>query len=188
MTASKPERSILSSRVDAAAGAARVARYAEAIAQVEGRRALIADVDLPAHYARAVVAVADEERAADQAEIERLRGEVQHWRDEEAVTARELGRWRVMWDKHGKADLLDRATTAEARLDALVADLRAIHVRVEQDGPEEDEDGRPLPPTVRYTCETCCDGEADLVTWPCATVAVLDKHAGEQAQGGEGRG
>jgi hypothetical protein len=102
--AAEHERSILSSRVDAAAGAARVARYAEAIVasdgDVLGRRAIDA-------VARAVVAVADEERVELRAEVERLRAALQFELDDiclngegafEAHDRRE--RLRTVLDKH----------------------------------------------------------------------------------------
>jgi hypothetical protein len=139
------------------------------------------------------------------AEVERLRGEVQRWRDEEAVTARELGRWRVMWDKHGKADLLDRATTSEARREALVADLRGLADKWwnEAHCGEVDRTLRSCADDLHEAlggCCTACEGTGCIydpntsgLCWDCRGTGhphprsdgcdhrtVLDKHAGEQ--------
>jgi hypothetical protein len=92
----RPERSILSSRVDAAAGAARVARYAEVIDVVACQQVPSCGQihrGVSSAMARAVMAVADEEQA------ELVRDMDLNWR-----------RWRA----------------AEARHDALVADLRGL--------------------------------------------------------------
>jgi hypothetical protein len=98
---------------------ARWARYADPI--LLAARELSRDGewdwgDLAEVAAEAAMAVADEERAADRAEIERWTGD-----DTE----------RPDWDdKVAKAQMLeyeaDRAEDAKARLDALVADLRGL--------------------------------------------------------------
>jgi hypothetical protein len=172
MTASDPERSILSSRVDAAAGAARVARYAEAIHGQPAARILTAD-GVVTDEVRAVMAVADEERVELRAEIEGLK------RDRAGQTRSAQNGWRT-------ADAMrEAAKIAEARLDALVADLRGL---ADEIGPFGDIDATPA-----------VEGMFDLTHVQAHSVAsqaqgvirdhlraVLNKHAGEQAQGGEG--
>jgi hypothetical protein len=98
---------------------ARWARYADPIllaARELARDGEWAWADLAEVAAEAAMAVADEERAADRAEIERL-------------TEDETD--RPDWDdKVAKAQMLEyeagRADAAEARLDALVAALRGV--------------------------------------------------------------
>jgi hypothetical protein len=143
------ERSILSSRVDAAAGAARVARYAEAMYG----RAILPNRHTDERVA-AVMAVADEEQADLRAEVERLT---------RLLELREAQSYR------------NRAEAAEARLDALVADLRGLADKWER---------------VSLTILGAGAGVSMMAHSDAAPRlrAVLDKHAGEQAQGGDGRG
>jgi thioesterase domain-containing protein len=126
--------------------AARVARYAEAIRAIDSRGHLNHADRI--NIARAVVAVADEEQAELRAEVERLRG----------VNAAQTEVIRSYGDP---------LNVAEARLDALVADLRGLA--------DEADSASHL------------GGDSyGAVVSTTALRAVLDKHAGEQAQGGEG--
>jgi hypothetical protein len=170
MTASEHERSILSSRVDAAAGAARVARYGAAWNDAHERwcegdvHSADADLGHDEYCTRAVMAVADEERAADRAEIERLRRcGAEHPTNHSVVSCtldRDDHADGLHWSSTGCAGSATSWPTAEARLDALVADLRGL--------------------ADDFDTAVGFRGAATSVR------AVLDKHAGEQAQGGEG--
>jgi hypothetical protein len=174
----------------------RETRYAEALRRADDEALEGTNFGrLTATYdeaARAVMAVADEERAADRAEIERLRS-----------GARELGRildrslrdaldasgrhdvigedgdgdWAVVWET--LAELRPRAEAAEARLDALVADLRGL--------PESwarvvHERYCGAPPSCGLSDRSSCEGTAgsdEIRLLRKALRAVLDKHAGE---------
>jgi hypothetical protein len=124
-----PERSILSSRVDAAAGAARVARYAEVIYEAKQSDCEVQPYsDLTAasqrfwqSVARAVVAVADEEQAELRADVARLRGLGIEWMNRYNDVL-EVGRETLVQLELAQAS----AEAAEARLDALVAELRGL--------------------------------------------------------------
>jgi hypothetical protein len=222
MTAPDPERSILSSRVDAAAGAARVApgetvvryRYSsEAGTSCRHCGATYAkcteDVlrelhdpkasdgccdecrDASGHQVRTVLEdrvsvavrpVADEEQAELRAEVERLRrggkelGRILDRTLTDALNAsgrHDLigedgdGDWAVVWET--LAELRPRAESAEARLDALVAELRGLADDLEHSRWLFDPDRNVALRGIRNRIG-----------------AVLDKHAGEQAQGGDG--
>ena len=111
----------------------------------------------------AVLALADEERAADRAEIERLRESLALWGRlyREAVGVPETEHQQRRMDQVAQEweRATGRASAAEARLDALVADLRGL----------ADDAEHWLGATDGWAVR-----ERDLC-------AVLDKHAGEHA-------
>jgi hypothetical protein len=149
--------------VDAAAGAAREARYAEAIDVVACQQVPSCGQihrGVSSAMARAVMAVADEEQAELRAEVERMR--VRDADLEAALKQANLWSW----------ELNDRAESAESRLDALVADLRGLADVADHADTCDVE----LSPGAGYPC-SC---------WQADLRSRLDKHAGEQAQGGEG--
>jgi Tfp pilus assembly protein FimV len=83
-----------------------------------------------------------------QAEVERLRDELGQIADVLAARNREIA-------------------AAEARMDALVADLCGLHAKG-------------FPSTSDEVWGTNAECETCGTAWPCETRAVLDKHAGEQ--------
>jgi hypothetical protein len=149
----------------------RETRYAEAVALSEG----VTPGTDPWHdaAARAVMAVADEEQAADRAEIERLTSERDRAREECGF---EKGLKESI--RHELGVFIDLKRDAEARLDALESDLRglpeswarAVHERY-----------CGAPPSCGLSDRSSCEGTAgsdEIRLLRKALRAILDKHAG----------
>jgi hypothetical protein len=177
---SEHERSGLSSRVDAAAGAARVARYAKAIAYRHRDitplpAAMPVDIWIP--EARSAMAVADEERAADRAEIGGLTNRLTALQSEfERLTEHHVSRASYDMVLSSAVRRLERAKAAEARLDALVDDLRGLADDLAVEIAENRGDLPPVGPgRIAHIYRT-----AGLSDAHDRLRSRLDKHAGEQ--------
>jgi chromosome segregation ATPase len=209
MTASDPERSILSSRVDAAAGAARVARCGFTIIvdgeeepcdretsgwrwyQGHDHEDMLDEACWEHENVGGNRMHAAEVRVAElRADVERLDA---HYIDWQRTLQDEYRKAAETWDRQRarmtaeRADNRARAESAESRLDALVSDLRGLADECDRAADGHDAAGRRYFDRGQQAESIACSATATATRNAAIAVrTVLDKHAGEQAQGGDG--